>query len=140
MRKIRFAVLILVAAFSLSLRGGPSEVRSGDRLAYALAGARVIVAPGRVIENGVIVVRGGVIEAAGPPGQTAIPADARIFDHKGKVVHAAFIDPYVPADRLMINPDCGLRHLAPDVARQKLRAMVAGVALVRAELPGGQTS
>jgi 5-methyltetrahydropteroyltriglutamate--homocysteine methyltransferase len=46
---------------------------------------------------------------------------------------------YVPADRLMINPDCGLRHLAPDVARQKLRAMVAGVALVRAELTGSQT-
>jgi 5-methyltetrahydropteroyltriglutamate--homocysteine methyltransferase len=45
---------------------------------------------------------------------------------------------YVPADRLMINPDCGLRHLAPDVARQKLRAMVAGVALVRAELTGSQ--
>jgi 5-methyltetrahydropteroyltriglutamate--homocysteine methyltransferase len=41
---------------------------------------------------------------------------------------------YVPPDRLMINPDCGLRHLAPEVARQKLRAMVAGVALVRAEL------
>ena len=47
---------------------------------------------------------------------------------------------YVPAERLMINPDCGLRHLAPDVARQKLHAMVAGVALIRAELPGGQTS
>jgi 5-methyltetrahydropteroyltriglutamate--homocysteine methyltransferase len=45
---------------------------------------------------------------------------------------------YVPADRLMINPDCGLRHLAPDVARQKLGAMVAGVALVRAELTGSQ--
>jgi 5-methyltetrahydropteroyltriglutamate--homocysteine methyltransferase len=45
---------------------------------------------------------------------------------------------YVPADRLMINPDCGLRHLAPDVARQKLRAMVAGAALVRAELTGSQ--
>ena len=45
---------------------------------------------------------------------------------------------YVPADRLMVNPDCGLRHLAPDVARQKLRAMVAGVALVRAELPGAE--
>ena len=75
-------------------------MRSGDRLAYALTGARVIVAPGRVIENGVVVVRGGVIEAAGPQGQTAIPADARIFDLKGKIVHAAFIDPYVPADRL----------------------------------------
>ena len=34
---------------------------------------------------------------------------------------------YVPAERLMINPDCGLRHLPPEVARQKLRAMVAGV-------------
>jgi len=41
---------------------------------------------------------------------------------------------YVAADRLMINPDCGLRHLAPEVAREKLRAMVAGVALVRAEI------
>ena len=28
----------------------------------------------------------------------------------------------------MINPDCGLRHLAPDVARAKLRAMVEGTA------------
>ena len=45
---------------------------------------------------------------------------------------------YVPADRLMINPDCGLRHLAPDVARRKLRAMVAGAAQVRAELAGSE--
>jgi 5-methyltetrahydropteroyltriglutamate--homocysteine methyltransferase len=44
---------------------------------------------------------------------------------------------YVPADRLMVNPDCGLRHLAPEVARQKLRAMVAGVAQVRDELTEG---
>ena len=41
---------------------------------------------------------------------------------------------YVPPERLMINPDCGLRHLAPEVARSKLRAMVAGAAVVRAEL------
>jgi 5-methyltetrahydropteroyltriglutamate--homocysteine methyltransferase len=41
---------------------------------------------------------------------------------------------YVDPGRLMINPDCGLRHLAPEVARSKLRAMVAGAAIVRAEL------
>jgi 5-methyltetrahydropteroyltriglutamate--homocysteine methyltransferase len=41
---------------------------------------------------------------------------------------------YVPPERLMINPDCGLRHLAPEVARRKLHAMVAGAAVVRAEL------
>jgi 5-methyltetrahydropteroyltriglutamate--homocysteine methyltransferase len=42
----------------------------------------------------------------------------------------------LPPDRLMINPDCGLRHLPADVARAKLRAMSAGAALVRAEVLG----
>jgi 5-methyltetrahydropteroyltriglutamate--homocysteine methyltransferase len=41
---------------------------------------------------------------------------------------------FLPPGKLMINPDCGLRHLAPDVALAKLRAMVAGAAIVRAEL------
>lgn len=41
---------------------------------------------------------------------------------------------FVPAGRLMVNPDCGLRHLPADVARAKLRAMVAGAALVRDEI------
>jgi 5-methyltetrahydropteroyltriglutamate--homocysteine methyltransferase len=40
---------------------------------------------------------------------------------------------FVPAERLMINPDCGLRHLPADVARAKLRAMVTGTAQVRQE-------
>jgi 5-methyltetrahydropteroyltriglutamate--homocysteine methyltransferase len=40
----------------------------------------------------------------------------------------------VPADRLVINPDCGLRHLTGPVARAKLAAMVQGAALVRAEI------
>ncbi|HKF44609.1 MAG TPA: hypothetical protein VKG01_16040, partial [Thermoanaerobaculia bacterium] len=50
-------------ALAISISGNPGEVRSGDRYAYALTGAKVIAAPGRVIENGVVVVRGGVIEA-----------------------------------------------------------------------------
>jgi 5-methyltetrahydropteroyltriglutamate--homocysteine methyltransferase len=41
---------------------------------------------------------------------------------------------YVEPARLMINPDCGLRHLAPEVARAKSRAMVSGATLVRSEL------
>ena len=46
---------------------------------------------------------------------------------------------FVPAERLIVNPDCGLRHLPADVARAKLRAMVAGAALMRREpRPGGQ--
>jgi 5-methyltetrahydropteroyltriglutamate--homocysteine methyltransferase len=41
---------------------------------------------------------------------------------------------YVDPGRLMINPDCGLRHLAPEIARRKLGAMVAGAVIVRTEL------
>jgi 5-methyltetrahydropteroyltriglutamate--homocysteine methyltransferase len=41
---------------------------------------------------------------------------------------------FVAAERLVVNPDCGLRHLPAEVARAKLRAMVAGAAQVRAEL------
>ncbi len=44
----------------------------------------------------------------------------------------------VPAGRLMINPDCGLRHLPPDTARRKLRAMVAGAEMARADITGAR--
>jgi len=46
----------------------------------------------------------------------------------------------VSPEKLIINPDCGLRHLPPPVARAKLAAMVAGTAQVRAELGGASTT
>jgi 5-methyltetrahydropteroyltriglutamate--homocysteine methyltransferase len=42
--------------------------------------------------------------------------------------------PFVPAERLMIAPDCGLKYLPPDVAFGKMKAMVDGAAIVRREL------
>jgi len=46
----------------------------------------------------------------------------------------------VPPERLIINPDCGLRHLPASVARAKLKAMVAGAAAVRQEITGSPAS
>lgn len=40
----------------------------------------------------------------------------------------------VPADRLFVNPDCGLMHLPRELAFAKLCAMVEGAATVRREL------
>jgi len=40
----------------------------------------------------------------------------------------------VPPGRLWVNPDCGLQHLAPDVAFGKLRALTEGAEIVRREL------
>ena len=41
---------------------------------------------------------------------------------------------WVPAERLVIAPDCGMKYLPRPVARAKLEAMVAGARSVRAEL------
>ena len=41
---------------------------------------------------------------------------------------------YVPAEQLVINPDCGLWDTPRWIARQKLHAMVAGTHIVRREL------
>ena len=40
----------------------------------------------------------------------------------------------VPPERLIVNPDCGLRNLPTAIATAKLRAMVEGAAKVRAQL------
>jgi 5-methyltetrahydropteroyltriglutamate--homocysteine methyltransferase len=42
--------------------------------------------------------------------------------------------PYVPAERIVVAPDCGMKYLPRAVADGKMRAMVAGAALVRREL------
>lgn len=45
---------------------------------------------------------------------------------------------YVTADRLVIAPDCGFKYVPRDVAFAKMTAMVAGTALVRAEITGAK--
>jgi 5-methyltetrahydropteroyltriglutamate--homocysteine methyltransferase len=42
--------------------------------------------------------------------------------------------PYVAADHLVIAPDCGMKYLSRESALGKMRAMVEGARLVRAEL------
>ena len=42
--------------------------------------------------------------------------------------------PHVPADQIIVAPDCGLKYLPRDVAYGKMCAMVAGAKIVRAEL------
>lgn len=43
---------------------------------------------------------------------------------------------HVPASRIVVAPDCGMKYLPRETARAKLSAMVAGAAIVRAELGG----
>ncbi len=56
----------------------------------AIQGARIVQAPGRVIESGTVVFRDGVIEAVGR--RVEIPYDASIIDGTDLTIYAGFID------------------------------------------------
>ena len=43
---------------------------------------------------------------------------------------------FIAPERLILAPDCGMKYLARDLAFAKLRAMVAGAAILRRELTG----
>jgi len=58
---------------------------------HALINAKIVAAPGRVLEKGTVVVRDGVIESV---GQLPPPADARVWDLTGKTVYAGLLDAY----------------------------------------------
>ncbi|MBI3454977.1 MAG: hypothetical protein HY002_04225 [Candidatus Rokubacteria bacterium] len=68
----------------------------------------------------------GVIDVKSPDVESPATVAQRI--------HAALA--VLPADRLYVNPDCGLLHVPQDVAFRKLRAMVEGAAIVRREAEG----
>jgi 5-methyltetrahydropteroyltriglutamate--homocysteine methyltransferase len=44
--------------------------------------------------------------------------------------------PHVPAEKIVVAPDCGLKYLPREVAFGKMKAMVDGAAIVRKELGG----
>jgi imidazolonepropionase-like amidohydrolase len=93
------AVALAVAALVI-LAGTPAAAQQSTAPAFgirdvtprhhALVNARIVTAPGRVIERGTVVVRDGRIEAV-TPGES-VPAGATRHDLGGKTVMAGFID------------------------------------------------
>ena len=63
--------------------------------AHALMGGRVVVKPGLVVEGATVLIRNGRIEDVLPKDKPGIPADARVWEMKGKTIYAGFIDPYL---------------------------------------------
>jgi len=63
---------------------------------HALVGGRIVVKPGEVLTNGIIVIRDGFIKAVG--ANIPVPADARVWDMQGTTIYAGFIDPYLALD------------------------------------------
>ncbi|MGH7577400.1 MAG: amidohydrolase family protein, partial [Longimicrobiales bacterium] len=57
---------------------------------HAFTGARIVVAPGQVLDSATLVVRDGLIEAVGTDVEA--PADARVWPMAGKTLYPGFID------------------------------------------------
>lgn len=57
---------------------------------HVLTGARVVLAPGKVIEKATVVLKDGVIVAAG--ADVKVPEGARVWKLDGKTVYPGFID------------------------------------------------
>jgi imidazolonepropionase-like amidohydrolase len=104
----------LVAPAPASAQTTPTTgLRDNAPQVHALTNARIVVAPGRVLENATLVIRNGVIEAVG--ASVRAPADARVWDMAGRTLYPGFIDAYA---------DVGMRLELTEEERDERRGSV----------------
>ncbi|NNF12585.1 MAG: amidohydrolase family protein [Gemmatimonadetes bacterium] len=82
---------------------------------HALVNARVVTAPGQVLDNATIVIRNGLIQDVSRGGQA--PAGARVWDLSGHTVYPGFIDAHADLgmDAVPEGGDVGPTHWNPQV-------------------------
>ncbi len=86
----------------IALTGGRVVTMRGARDVSSRGGAEQ-----EVIEDGVVVIHGHLIEAVGRPGEVEVPADAYVLDVSGKTVIPGLIDVHAhgPMSRSGITPE-----------------------------------
>ncbi|HEX5443510.1 MAG TPA: amidohydrolase family protein [Pirellulales bacterium] len=87
-----FVAIAGPAAAAVPTTAPAAGLREGAPAAHAFTGARLVVAPGEVVEQGTLVIRDGVIVAAGADAKP--PADARVWKLDGKTIYPGLIDAY----------------------------------------------
>ena len=98
----------LLYASTLALHAGPPKLRPQEGLrenvpqVHALTGARVIPRPGEVLEDATIILRHGLVQAAGR--DLLIPPEARVWDLRGMTVYPGFLDAYATFGKAQETP------------------------------------
>lgn len=90
MRAAVAALLVLVLP-STPLPAAPRAERPDPPRTFALTGATIVLAPGKRLERGTIVLRDGLIEAVGE--SVAVPPDAVEVPSQGRFLYAGFLEP-----------------------------------------------
>ncbi len=82
------AAVVLAAALATS-----SSALAATPRVHAIVGARIVTAPGQVIERGTVVMRDGIVVAVG--ANVPVPADARVWPGDSLTVYPGLIDAFV---------------------------------------------
>lgn len=91
MHRLICAISLTLFASSLFGQTDPTAaLRDNTPTVHAFTNVRIVTAPGSVIASGTVVIRKGIVEAAG--ANVAVPADARIWDLPGRTIYPGFID------------------------------------------------
>ncbi len=90
-------------------------IRDNTTSFHALTGARVVTAPGQVMDGATIVIRDGLVQAVGTNVQP--PAGARVWDLSGHTIYPGFIDAHADLgmDDVPEGGDVGPTHWNPQV-------------------------
>src|SRR6476469_9444461 len=83
---------LFVAPLLLLLVVNPLHAQHSAIDTYAITNARIVTVSGPVIERGTVVIRNGLIAAAG--ANVNAPPDARVIDGTGLTVYPGLIDSY----------------------------------------------
>ena len=83
---------LIVASALLFIFAGVSNAQRSAIDTYAITNARIVTVSGPVIDRGTVVIRNGLIAAAG--ANVTAPSDARVIDGTGLTVYPGLIDSY----------------------------------------------
>src|SRR5215813_3860643 len=83
---------LIVATLLLLLVVYPLNAQRSAIDTYAITNARIVTVSGPVIDRGTVVIRNGLIAAAG--ANVSAPSDARVIDGTGLTVYPGLIDSY----------------------------------------------
>lgn len=142
---------VLFAAPALAIEGPAFDGKTHHGPgAHALTNVRIVQAPGRIIDNGTLVIRDGIIVAVG--SGVEVPADAKVWDLEGSTLYPGLIETFATFDvsepeegedepaglhpNPLVHPERAAGdHLNDDGAVKKLRAAGFTVAVMVPE-PG----
>ena len=122
---MRWTAVLAALCITAELRAQTSPVeglRENTPRVHAFTNVRIVQGPGRVLTNATLVIRDGIVVAA---GDVQAPADARLWDMSGRTIYPGLIDAYshygLPAEgkSKSSEPPPGIRSWNPEVKPER---------------------